>query len=254
SNPRGPYNQDGTNTKRPTDDKPFMHSRDGKYYLSWGCFYAISDNVYGPFEYVGSVMDSTSFIDGLESPTWPNGFLQGRHGSFFEWHNQSYFAYCDISQTGNRYFRDTFISYIHYKENGEIAPIRVDLIGVGNYEAGKGRIEAEDYFEASGVVKKENENGGFSIRDIDDGDYLIFPNINGLQKYSEITMYLRANAKGKIELREGDREGKLLGTVKVKKGKVKAKATFQTTTDNLCLLFKGSKDDYMELDSFQFDK
>lgn len=24
-NSRGPYNQDGTNTKRPTDDKPFMH-------------------------------------------------------------------------------------------------------------------------------------------------------------------------------------------------------------------------------------
>ncbi len=116
NNPRGPYNLDGQNDKRPTDDKPFLHFRNGKCYLSWGVFYASSDNLYGPYEYKGTLTDSLSFREGLESPTWPTGPLQGRHGSIFDWHNQSYFAYCDISQTGNRYFRDTFISYIHYKK------------------------------------------------------------------------------------------------------------------------------------------
>jgi hypothetical protein len=48
---------------------------------------------------------------------------------FFEFRNQWYFAYCDISHTGNRYFRDTFISYVHYKESGEMALIRVDGTG-----------------------------------------------------------------------------------------------------------------------------
>ncbi len=132
--------------------------------------------------------------------------------------------------------------------------MRVDLTGVGNYDAGKGRIEAEDYFEASGTVKRENPDGGFSIGDIDDGDYLIFPNINGLQEYSEITMYLQAHGKGRIELREDCPEGKLLVTVKVKRGAEHAKATIQASSLNLCLLFKGSNDDFMELDSFRFDK
>jgi beta-xylosidase len=102
NNPRGPYNQDGKNTKMPTDDKPFLHSYNGKFYLSWGCFYAMADNVYGPYDYKGTIIDQSSFAPGYDAPTWPNGFLQGRHGSFFEWHNQWYFAYCDISQTGNR--------------------------------------------------------------------------------------------------------------------------------------------------------
>ena len=115
NNPRGPYNLDGMNTEMPTDDKPFVHKYRGKYYMSWGCFYAMSDNLYGPYDTKEPIINTESFAEGYDSPTWPNGFLQGRHGSFFEWHNQWYFAYCDISQTGNRYFRDTFISYVHYK-------------------------------------------------------------------------------------------------------------------------------------------
>ena len=109
-----------------------------------------------------------------DAPTWPNGFLQGRHGSFFEWHNQWYFAYCDISQTGNRYFRDTFISYIHYKPNGEMALIRVDGVGVGEYDADNGKIEAEDYFKASRQMKVENKNDGFGVGPLTNNDFLTF--------------------------------------------------------------------------------
>ena len=32
-----------------TDDKPFIHKMDETYYLSWGCFYATSSSIYGPF-------------------------------------------------------------------------------------------------------------------------------------------------------------------------------------------------------------
>jgi hypothetical protein len=41
-----------------TDDKPFMHKNGDVYYLSWGCFYATSKSVYGPFEMQGSVIDT----------------------------------------------------------------------------------------------------------------------------------------------------------------------------------------------------
>jgi arabinoxylan arabinofuranohydrolase len=37
------------------DDKPFLHKHGGRYYLSWGCWYAIGDSPYGPFNYSGAV-------------------------------------------------------------------------------------------------------------------------------------------------------------------------------------------------------
>ena len=259
SNPRGPYNKDGKNTKMPTDDKPFLHAYNGKYYLSWGCFYAMADNVYGPYNYSGSIIDSTSFAPGYDAPTWPNGFLQGRHGSFFEWHNQWYFAYCDISQTGNRYFRDTFISYIHYKANGEMALIRVDGIGVGEYDANNGKIEAEDYFKASGTLNKENSGGGFSVAGIEDQDYLVFPNIKGLSGKRSIEFSVRKNSQATIEIRKNSPEGEFVAACKFD-GK-KQSDTFESVIFNLpempekqslCLVFRGKGKDLMELDGLSF--
>ena len=43
-----------------TDDKPFMHKRNGVYYLSWGCFYATSKSVYGPFDTQGAVISTAT--------------------------------------------------------------------------------------------------------------------------------------------------------------------------------------------------
>jgi hypothetical protein len=55
NNPYGPCG-DGK-----TDDKPFIHKEGEWYYLSWGCFYAMSKSVYGPYDTVGSVI-STDLI------------------------------------------------------------------------------------------------------------------------------------------------------------------------------------------------
>ena len=216
-NPRGPYNPDGKNLEKPTDDKPFIHSYNGKYYLSWGCFYAMSDNVYGPYNYTGSIMDATSFAPGYEKPTWPNGFLQGRHGSFFEFHNQWYFSYCDISQTGNRYFRDTFISYVNYKDNGEMALILVDGIGVGEYDANNGMIEAEDYFKASGIRKIENEEGGFSVTPVDKGAFVSFPNVFNLEQKTKIEFKASVLKRVSMVIHDQSPSGEILATYKLTK-------------------------------------
>jgi len=254
NNPRGPYNQDGQNEERPTDDKPYLHFYKGKYYLSWGCFYAMSDNVYGPYDYKGSIIEKESFAEGYDAPTWPHGFKQGRHGSFFQWYNQWYFAYCDISQTGNRYFRDTFISYLHYKENGEMAIIRVDGIGVGQYDA-NGIIEAEDYFKSSGIAKTENEYGGFHMDSIQDGDFLIFPNIYGLAHKTQIEFKASDLHKVGIEVREDSPEGEILAKYKLR---IQDSDVYefdfpgQRGSVDLCLVFKGKGDNLLKLDAFSF--
>ncbi|WP_203258517.1 family 43 glycosylhydrolase [Hyunsoonleella ulvae] len=257
NNPRGPYNPDGKNTKMPTDDKPFVHMYKDRYYLSWGCFYAISDNLYGPYVYKDSVIKEGSFVKGFDAPTWPNGFLQGRHGSFFEWHNQWYYIYCDISQTGNRYFRDSFISYVHYKANGDMATVRIDGVGVGNYNA-NGSIEAEDYFEAEGVVKKENTIGGFSVQPQKEFSYLIYPNIKGLKDKSNLELEVMATATLEVEVRDDNPQGNLLFTCEIPKNEIFTfqKRTFKTKDlkdeQSLCFVFKDLDETSFKLNRFQF--
>lgn len=256
NNPRGPYNLDGTG-KKTTDDKPFIHAYNGKYYLSWGCFYAMSDTPYGPYDYTGCIIGEESFAPGYDAPTWPTGFRQGRHGSFFEWHNQWYFAYCDISQTGNRYFRDTFISYVHYKESGEIAQIRVDGIGVGEYDASQGAIEAEDYFAASGTTKKELPDGGFAVCGIGQNDFLSFPNVRGLGTMRAVEFNVAPKRDAMIEIRQASPAGALLATCRVPSGggaSVTVGCALPALADkeSLCLVFKGEGEELMHLDSFGF--
>ena len=208
NNPVGPY---GDNS---TDDKPFVHERNGSFYLSWGAFYAVSDNVYGPYDYQGSILNEDSFAPGYAEPTWPHGFRQGRHGSFFEWHNQTYFAYCDMSQSGNRFFRDTFISYVHYRDNGAIAPVRVDGIGVGEYDANQGKIEAEDYFAAENTVKRETREGEFVVSANSGANYVSYPNVRGLAGKKNITLRIStpAPSTSKIEIRKGSTTGQVVGS------------------------------------------
>ncbi len=251
NNPVGPYG------KGKTDDKPNLHKYNGKFYLSWGCFYAMSENIYGPYDYKGSVLSASSFAPGYEKPTWPMGFLQGRHGNFFEWNNQWYFTYCDISQTGNRYFRDSFISYVHYKDNGEMATIRVDGTGVGEYDASQPVIEAEDYFISSGIRKTGLANGGFAVDAIENNDFLIFPNIKGLKNKTKIEFRVLKSKSSIIEIRSKSNDGILLAKCKIAGKKtggnfenISVSITDPGDTQSLCFVFKGEGKELFKLDSF----
>ena len=222
-NAKGPYtdSNEGPFAGKGTDDKPFLHKRNGIYYLSWGAFYATADNPYGPYIYRGEILNDASFLDGTESPTWPHGYLQGRHGSFFEMHGQTYYAYCDISQTGNRYFRDTFISYIHYRQDGSIQPLRVDLTGVGEYDAAKGKIEAEDFFKTEGFEKVELETGGFGVIPTRASASITFPNIHGLKNKFSLTLSfseaLSSSVRFKVSRKSSDGDIHPMGELKVDK-------------------------------------
>ncbi len=259
NNPRGPYNQDGLNIEHPTDDKAFIHRYKGMFYLSWGCFYAMSDKLFGPYEYVDAIMHDSSFEHGYKEPTWPHGFKQGRHGSFFEMNSQWYFAYDDMSQTGTRYFRSSFISYVHYRDNGEIAPIRVDGTGVGRYDANKGSIEAEDYFAASEIQKRERDKGGFSIVGINQGDFLSYPNIQGLEDKSTLVLTANILQDACMEIRFASPEGELLVSQKLERSasdqdliEISIELPELEDTTSLCFVFRGKKDNLLELESFIF--
>jgi len=150
-----PYGPCGYNT---TDDKPFIHKQAGFYYLSWGCFYGMSKSVYGPYVTKGSVIDTAlldpSFrMNQTVTPWYRMEDYTDRHGSFLHHDGQWFYASNDRSHSGDLpnpgNFRDTVVCYIHFREDGTMAPCKVDGTGVGMYDA-QDWIEAENYMKLAG--------------------------------------------------------------------------------------------------------
>jgi hypothetical protein len=184
------------------DDKAFLHKLNGVYYLSWGCFYAMGNSPYGPFNYTGSVIDpdalkNTSFASG--------GGTQDRHGSFFSFKNQTYFTCNDRSHGGGGGFRSSIIAYAHYRRNGTIVPIRIDETGVGAYNVSESRsIEAEEYFDITGGMKQQQlpvTEDNFEVVGLGSGSSLVYPMLSGAAG-AQVTLTISngGSTTGTIEL------------------------------------------------------
>jgi hypothetical protein len=199
-NPAGPYGAGKT------DDKVFVHKRNGIYYLSWGSYYATSDRLAGPYTYRGCFVDPARIEQRFRERTWPHGPTQGRHGSFFEWNGQWFFAYCEMSFSGNRYYRDFWISYVHYRDNGEIEPIRINSQAVGCYDASAGRIEAENFLKGTGTTVDEIGGGDYSITLKGDGSHVVYPNVRRAGGFQMITLCVAATGSTAHLLVESVRE------------------------------------------------
>ncbi len=257
-NPRGPYNIDGKNSQQPTDDKPYLHKHNGKYYLSWGCYYAMADNVYGPYTYKGC------FI--VEDRTEPEfrqteaGLTHDRHGSFFEFNNQTYFNCNDLSSNGaTRFWRNTIIMYIHYRDNGEIEPAYITQTGVGQYDAIAGKIEAENYFSATAAEKRQNTENGFEMRMINNASSLVYSNVLNLPLNCEATFQVSSENPGGcvIEVWDDRDDSVLLGTCDVSEtgGTYKTfKCTLKNKAEkqNIRLTFRGTGNELLRLDWMSF--
>ena len=169
------------------DDKPFVHFANGLYYLSWGCFYATSkSSVYGPYDYVGGFIDplrlaNTTFADG--------GGTSDRHGSFFTFKGQTYFACNDQSHGGGGGFRNTIVSYVHYRANGSIATLEITETGVGTYDAAATpTIEAETYFSASNATRKRETATGFDVEFLAPNATLTFAKVRNVPKHATLVL------------------------------------------------------------------
>ena len=256
----GPYGEGKT------DDKPSLHKRNGIYYLSWSSFYAMSTNVYGPYTYKGSVIvpDHVAPEFQVDKAVRKYDLWHDRHGNFFTWHQQWYYACNDKSRPGRTsHFRDACLSYVHYRDNGELAPIRLDAMGVGQYDAAKPTIEAEDYFDAENAEIKECPAGGFEVRGLSEGSRLVYPNVFNLPKNATVAFRVASGNSpgGAIEIREDSAHGKMLGKcVVADTGGWDTYNTFtvglknQAGKLNLCLVFKGQAGELMRLDWLRFSK
>lgn len=174
------------------DDKPFLHKHNGIYYLTWASFYAVSDNVYGPYRTRGNLG------------------LSYDHGSFFEWNGQWFKAFT-VNETINKMRRATGLAYIHYRANGDMcADMLIREYGVGQYDARWNQIEAEWYMKGHQVEKTENVFNGFDVV-MENGSWMEFPNIHHLPDQPWLTVSGVSETDVEMEVYEDDR---LLGVLK----------------------------------------
>lgn len=248
----GPYG-DGK-----TDDKSCLSRHDGHYYLSWGCFYAMADNPYGPYTYKGSIVVPQS----TDPPFRTRDLTSDRHGNFFEFHHQTYFTCNDHSQPGTSgVYRDSIISYLHYRDNGEIEPVHITRVGVGQYDAARGSVQAEDYFSLVGGDTRECPAGGFEVRNLTDGSRLGYPNVSHAPAYGSLILRLSKGntAKCRIEIHSGGPQGALLGAAIIPSttgwdhyADVKVSLRNVQTTLDLCFVVRGAKGELVRLDAWHF--
>ena len=170
------------------DYKPYLHKRGKTYILSYGAFYSISSNIYGPYEYIGTWIDKNRIEPAFrtnvtnKNPCWcQDEDYNDRHGSFFSYNNQDFWSSNDRSHSGDVYntnaFRDTILTYVHYFDNYTIDAVYINSNGVGEYK-GSQLIEAENYMRSSTMKPKgHNEFGDvFYVNGETDGEFY-YPNI-----------------------------------------------------------------------------
>lgn len=265
--PQGPYG------KGKTDDKPFLHRRGNKYYLSWGCYYAMSESPYGPYECKGSIIQADRVapefrdVSKWKGPTMipaqgaPKDWLTfDRHGSFFELFGQWYFICNDQSQPGTSpFFRDSILSYVRYRENGEIDPIRITTTGVGQYDAQKG-MDATDFFQSKDAQIREKPDGSFEVCALKNGSYLVYPQVRNLRPDSKLVVEGRLiNSQGLlIEVRRGTPTGHEIGEIKIAQGAAQKQASWTIPlqnvreTEDICLIFRGGPRESVGIDHLSF--
>lgn len=182
-------------------DASFLHKYNGMYYLSWRRPYAVSKNIYGPYTFVGQ-QDAMG------------------HLGFFEFNNQTFVNYTSLKDSMRIRYRFASIAYVHYKSDGSIAPMEplISKHGVGQYDANWPKIEAEWYMATNkGVKKAENTTGNFDVCNLQDGDFLNFPNIKNTPRNAviELTYSCGNTGGGKVSVRGWKANGPELGSTSI---------------------------------------
>mmetsp|Transcript_30161 Transcript_30161/g.80477 ORF Transcript_30161/g.80477 Transcript_30161/m.80477 type:complete len:481 (-) Transcript_30161:317-1759(-) len=183
NDPWGPYGNYA-------DDKPFLHKRGDIYYLSWGCFYATASAVYGPYQYQGSVISPPLIapdfrIDDITAEPWySNRDYFDRHASFVEHQGQWYFFCNDRSHSPllpehlEDNYRESVAAYLHFFDNGTMAPVIINEHGVSSHDASVG-LPAENYFSILGAEKREHPLG-FMVAKLMAGSSLTYRNVRNV--------------------------------------------------------------------------
>jgi len=240
----------GFGEKNRARDHQYFHKYGDTYYLSCAGLYRTSKNIEGPYSDVRNTGQSKG------------------HASFANYNGQSYHSWEFTCQPyDNRTYRQVMMTYLHYKDNGDMVsdPNFIETgkyydTGVGSYNANWENIEAEWFFKKSEKIEKKEGKNGFVLKNIENNEYVNFPSIIKMKANTRINFEISSTKNnGTIEIRLGSETGELLGVCDIPNtGNLTTYKTAITQlknkvgTNNLFFVFKGNKGELAQLNSFNF--
>ena len=194
--------------------------------------YAVSRNVYGPYEYKGTIIDNT----GVDPSTWNN------HGSIIKIKDQWYVFYHGSS--GNRkYNRRARVERISVdEENAVIAQVQMTSSGFADALNPGERLDAAYGCQVLGGAYFTEKTGGFPMVNITSGCSVSFRYFDydaepknwkiglGIHAFQEGTAVLLVNGEKKAEIAFGPEQEKeeVEGTLCGLSGKAELSVLFQS--------------------------
>ena len=219
------------------DDKSYLHKHGGRYYLTSGSFYAVSDALFGEYVCKGSFRVSRD------------------HGSFFDFQGQNYYAFTIFDPTV--FCRTTGLTYVQYLRDGSIVTDGlINEYGVGYYDAAWNGIECEWYRTGVNVEKTDNFWNRIDVC-VNSSSELYFPNIVHADRFDALSFYGVSERGLTVFVREGGRDGRLLGTVRLRAAQGGSVGCYYTRAvgamdfsgvKDVCLTFDGEG----KIDFFKF--
>jgi arabinoxylan arabinofuranohydrolase len=243
----------------------WVHKRKGTYYLSYSTTpragmrfdYLTSDNPTNGFTYRGVVSDQPPINN------------NNHHAANFEFKGRWYHVYHNrivAKQAGipTGFRRNLAIEEFTYNEDGTIKKVMFTTNGVAQlgHLNPYVRTEGETFNAQHGVETEPCSAGGMNLTEVSNGDWLKLVGVDfgmrGAKKFT--TRVASAEAGGKIELRVGSLDGKLIGTCEVANTgggqewkDVSCEVAGATGVQDLYLKFVGSEKPSFNLDHWRFE-
>ena len=242
---------------------PFVFERNGKYYYTFPWVkdktetlaYAMGDTPMGPFTFQGVIMD--------QSPTgcWTN------HHSIVEYNGEWYLFYHhnDYSPKFDKN-RSVRIDSLSFNADGTINKVIPTLRGVGVSDARR-CIEIDRYSKKWGVgidfINPERTFDGWKSVFNKPGGWVTYNRVDfGKEKVQKIKARVKATAKGELQVRIGDKSGRIIAVMPVTPTGDWHIVTFPvkdapTGVNDLCVTMKKGKKievDWIGFDELPWDK
>lgn len=199
------------------EEGPWFFKRNAKYYILYPAggvpehlAYSTSDGPTGPWVYGDTIMhvikDHGAFTN---------------HPGYIEFKGQPYLFYHDGGLPGGGGFkRSVCIEPFHFNPDGSISLITPTKEGVVKSVANLNpftRVEAETMAWSEGLKTAENPQSGVYVTKINNGDYIRVRCVDFDKGAKSFEASVASDfSGGRIEIRIDGKDGKLLGTLKVK--------------------------------------
>jgi Beta-xylosidase len=244
----------------------WVFKTNGVYYFS----YSTTPRAQMRIDYLTSDNPTNGFVyRGVVAAQPPLNFNDNNHSAQFAFKGRWYHVYHNrivAKQAGipTGFRRNLAIEELYFDADGGIRRVEYTTNGVAQIAPLNPftRVEGETFCAQSGVETAAGRDGGMYLTELDNGDWIKVAGIDfgtkGPKKF--LARVASAAGGGNIELRLGEREGRLIGTCKVNSTggdeewkEVSCEVSDVTGVHDLYFVFTGGEKPLLNLDYWKFE-